>query len=102
MRGVHREKAAHIGKRLFCLLKINAVPKKIRRFFLLVPLEFHNASLANMEEYQYLFPYHFAFQKQKRALAADILGEENFARTLTLDDSRFLSMSERHDIPDAG
>ena len=29
-------------------------------------------------------------QKQKRALAADILGEENFARTLTLDDFRFL------------
>ncbi len=29
-------------------------------------------------------------QKQKRALAADILGEEAFARTLTLDDFRFL------------
>ncbi len=29
-------------------------------------------------------------QKQKRALAEDILGEENFTRTLTLDDFRFL------------
>ncbi|MDQ3624291.1 MAG: DEAD/DEAH box helicase, partial [Verrucomicrobiota bacterium] len=29
-------------------------------------------------------------QKQKRALAADILGEEAFARTLTLEDFRFL------------
>lgn len=31
-----------------------------------------------------------ALQTQKRALAADILGEENFARTLSLDDFRFL------------
>ena len=29
-------------------------------------------------------------QKQKSALAADILGEENFARALTLEDFRFL------------
>ncbi|MGI8602926.1 MAG: SNF2-related protein [Verrucomicrobiales bacterium] len=29
-------------------------------------------------------------QKQKKTLAADILGEENFARTLTLEDFRFL------------
>ena len=29
-------------------------------------------------------------QKQKSALAADILGEESFARGLTLDDFRFL------------
>jgi len=31
-----------------------------------------------------------ALQTQKSALAADILGEESFARTLTLDDFRFL------------
>jgi SNF2 family DNA or RNA helicase len=29
-------------------------------------------------------------QKQKSALASDVLGEEAFARTLTLDDFRFL------------
>jgi SNF2 family DNA or RNA helicase len=29
-------------------------------------------------------------QKQKSALAADILGEENFARALTMDDFQFL------------
>ncbi|MEQ1859587.1 MAG: DEAD/DEAH box helicase [Chthoniobacteraceae bacterium] len=31
-----------------------------------------------------------ALQTQKRALAADILGEENFARTLSLEDFRYL------------
>ena len=29
-------------------------------------------------------------QKQKRSLAEDVLGEEKFAQTLTLDDLRFL------------
>ena len=29
-------------------------------------------------------------QKQKRALAEDVLGEEAFAKTLSLDDFRFL------------
>jgi hypothetical protein len=31
-----------------------------------------------------------ALQTQKRALAIDILGEENFTRALSLDDFRFL------------
>ena len=31
-----------------------------------------------------------ALQKQKSALVADVLGEEKFAQSLTLDDSRFL------------
>ena len=31
-----------------------------------------------------------ALQKQKAALAADILGEERFAQSLTLDDLKFL------------
>jgi SNF2 family DNA or RNA helicase len=35
-----------------------------------------------------------SLQTQKRALAADILGEENFARALSLDDFRFLLEDE--------
>ena len=31
-----------------------------------------------------------ALQKQKASLADDVLGEERFARSLTLDDLRFL------------
>ena len=31
-----------------------------------------------------------ALQKQKHALMADVLGEEKFAQSLTLDDLRFL------------
>jgi SNF2 family DNA or RNA helicase len=31
-----------------------------------------------------------ALQKQKSALMADVLGEEKFAQSLTLDDLRFL------------